>query len=69
METCLTILYRVLRYLLKSAIIVCLMRHVAVRETASRAVSVLCAMPVSRADAVHTSVPGRIPGEFHEFSM
>ena len=28
-----------------------------------------CAMPLSRADAVRTSVHGRISGEFHEFSM
>ena len=36
METCLIILYRVLRYLLKSAIIVCLMRHIAVQTFAAR---------------------------------
>ena len=35
METCLTILYRVHRYLLKSAIIVCLMRHTAVQTSAA----------------------------------
>ena len=35
METCLIILYRVLRYLLKSAIIVCLMRHIAVQTFAA----------------------------------
>ena len=37
-------------------------------DTASRAVSVFRAMPISTADAVHTSVHRSIPGEFHKIS-
>ena len=37
-------------------------------ETASRAVSVFSAMPVSTMSTVHTPVHGDIPAEFHTFS-